>query len=152
MKTLLVEDSDRKADKITSFLRRYYPQAVVAVEKSYQSGLKRIEVERFAVILLDMTLPTFDATPTSRYGRPRPLGGYDILRKMHRQGVCTPVILVTQLEHFGAGQQQYTFDQITSLCLQEFPESFRGSVFFSQANNDWEHKLKLLIDATGVAA
>jgi CheY-like chemotaxis protein len=146
MKVLLIEDSARKEERLIRFFQRRYPQCLLKIGRSYQSGLRLIKAQSFDLILLDMTLPTYDATPSSRFGRPRPLGGYEIMRKMDREGIMSSVIVVTQLEHFGQGDQQYTFDQVKKMCLEDFPKTFCGAVFFGQSDSHWEGELMALIE------
>lgn len=152
MKIMLVEDTQLKAERISTFLAREYRNAEVILEKSYQAALTRLDREKVDLILLDMTIPTFDATARARYGRPRPLGGYEIMRKMNRRRIVADVIIVTQLEHFGDAEQQITFPQVKELCRKEFPSLFKGAVFFSQSDNSWETELKHLIVFDGESA
>src|SRR5688572_28098870 len=129
MEILVVEDDRLKGTTLLAFLKKHYPSVFPKIERSYQAGLNRIESERFDLILLDMTLPTFNATGSRRIGRPRPLGGYDILRKMRRNKISSKVILVSALADFGSGESKFTFEALAEKCEQEFPDIFAGAVF-----------------------
>jgi DNA-binding response OmpR family regulator len=85
MEILVIEDDKLKSDRLLAFLEHAYPQVIPKLERSYHNGLRRIELEKFDVVLLDMTLPTYNPSTSARIGRPRPLGGHDILRKMRRK-------------------------------------------------------------------
>ena len=85
MNIVLVEDDLQKAGEVIGMLRLAAPKAQIELCRSYQSGLRWIErANDIALVILDMSLPTFDPSPEIRPGRPRPLGGYDIMRKLRR--------------------------------------------------------------------
>ncbi|MBX3490325.1 hypothetical protein [Parvibaculum sp.] len=145
MKILVIEDDRVKSGRLRSFLKQIYPEIIPTIERSYQTGLARVETEPFDLVLLDMTLPTFNATPARRIGRPRPLGGYEILRKMRRKNIVSKVIVVSALGGFGTGDSSFTFEELAQKCEAEFPEIFVGAVFFSQTNSKWERQLHSLV-------
>ncbi|SAK92952.1 Response regulator receiver domain protein [Caballeronia catudaia] len=146
MLTYVIEDSPAKAAAILQFLAGHYPDASAELFASFQSGLKQVESSTPQLIILDMTLPTFDRVPNGREGRARPLGGYDLLRKLRRRSLNCKVIVVTQLETFGEGEDKITFAEITSICQREFPGLFVGSVYFDQGSVNWQEQLASLID------
>lgn len=145
MEILVIEDDRLKSDRLLGFLKAAYPKAIPKLEKSYHNGLYRIETEHFDVVLLDMTLPTYSSATATRLGRPRPLGGYDILRKMRRKKIVSKVIVVSALGGFGTGDTKFTFDELQTKCAEEFPDIFLGAVFFSQTSTKWERQLSALL-------
>jgi DNA-binding response OmpR family regulator len=132
MRIYLIEDDSQKADRISNFVAGLSPASEINLYGSYQSGLKAIERLRPDLIILDMNLPTFDNLGTRRVGRPRALGGYEIMRKMKRQRLVVPVLVITQLESFGDGIEQVSFKEIVERCGNEFSESFLGGVYYSR--------------------
>ena len=149
MLTYIVEDSPLKAELIQNFLRERFPELVVRVAASYQSGLKLVQSSPPKLVILDMTLPNFDRMPNSREGRLRPTGGYDMMRKIKLRKIDTRIIVVTQLESFGDGEDEVSFDEITARCRREFPETFVGSVYFDQREAAWQDSLEQLIENVG---
>jgi CheY-like chemotaxis protein len=141
MEILVIEDDKLKSDRLLGFLKKVYPDVIPKLERSYHNGLRRIEAESFDVILLDMTLPTYNASTSARIGRPRPLGGHDILRKMRRKTIRSKVIVVSALGGFGTGDAKFTFNELEEKCAEEFPDIFLGAVFFSQTSSKWERQL-----------
>ena len=76
MKIYIIEDNLVKVEKIKSFLNDEMPtSSKVSFYYSFNSGLKAIKEAPPDLILLDMTLPTFDRRPNVREGRSRPLEG-----------------------------------------------------------------------------
>jgi hypothetical protein len=88
-----------------------------------------------------MTIPTFDRGHNKREGRLRPLGGYDLMRKLKLRNTRTHVIVVTQIETFGEGEDEVSFSEISARCKREFPEMFLGSVYFRQGEVTWQNEL-----------
>lgn len=142
----VIEDSAIKASQILSFLSDHHKSFRVTVNGSFQSGLRAIEEACPDLIILDMTLPTFDRIPNAREGRFRPLGGYDLMRKMRLRGISTKVIVLTQLEAFGEGDEEIGFIEITERCHREFPGIFMGSIYFSQGSDEWQLNLNEIIN------
>jgi CheY-like chemotaxis protein len=139
---LIIEDDPQKAERIMSAVKHAAPDANIDVRRSYQSGLKSVEqMADISLVILDVSLPTFDPDLEARHGRPRPLGGYDIMRKMKRRRKSPAVVILTALENFGSSTQQYSFDQLSDKCKTEFPESFKGAIYYSQSRTAWRDKL-----------
>jgi DNA-binding NarL/FixJ family response regulator len=109
----VIEDDELKARRITNFLADKYPEKAVELYRSYNSGLRAIEQRAPELILLDMSLPTFDSIHGNREGRPRPYGGRDLMRKLKRKHISTKVIIVTGLEGFGEGDSRQTLPELT---------------------------------------
>ena len=124
MKIYIIEDNLVKVEKIKSFLNDEMPtSSKVSFYYSFNSGLKAIKEAPPDLILLDMTLPTFDRRPNVREGRSRPLGGYDIMRKMKLFNINSKVIVITQLESFGEGNEKVGFEELTDQCWEELEVS-----------------------------
>ncbi len=147
----VIEDNIVKARQVEAFLSsNFQGPPTVSLYMSFQSGLKAIELSPPELVILDMTLPTFDRKPNAREGRLRPLGGYDLMRKMKLKGLMSKVIVLTQLESFGEGDDVVGFEEITSKCDEEFPDFFLGSVYFDQGGQAWHQTLLTKIKQTKV--
>lgn len=106
----VVEDSDLKIQKIESFLLdNGFNKDQICIFRSYQSGIQAILNSPPELIILDMSIPTFDKSIDSREGRLRPLGGYDIMKKILFKKIETKVVVLTQLEFFGEGAEKNKF-------------------------------------------
>jgi CheY-like chemotaxis protein len=142
----IVEDNIFKATSISDFLNGEFGETFcTSVYGSFQSALRAVEVSVPDLIVLDMTLPTFDRKPNSREGRIRPIGGYDLMHKMKHRSLMAAVIVVTQLEQFGEGEEEVSFSEITTRCEREFPDIFLGSVYYDQGGLNWQGELASLV-------
>ncbi|TPI26812.1 response regulator [Mesorhizobium sp. B3-2-1] len=141
----LIEDDELKAARISSYLAERINGSSIERFRSYQSGLKAVESKLPDLIILDMTIPTFDPGPRRREGRPRSMGGRDLMRKMARKGRTCPVVIVTQFESFGEADESVSYDQLKAQCELEFPQLFRGMAHYHATSNAWEAELDHLI-------
>jgi len=142
----IVEDNTLKANSIFDFLNEAYGTFFhTCIFGSFQSALRAIEASVPDLIVLDMTLPTFDRKPNGREGRMRPIGGYDLMYKMRHRSVTSAVIVVTQLEQFGDGEEEVSFSEITMRCERDFPDLFLGSVYYDQGGQLWQNDLAALV-------
>jgi CheY-like chemotaxis protein len=147
MKIVLIEDDSQKAERITSVLEGAVSELEIQLFRSYQSGLKFLEqAAEVDLVVLDMSLPTFDPSPDARPGRPRPLGGYDLMRKLKRMGRSPAVVVLTALENFGSQQEQFTFEELRKKCAEEFPNNFLGAIYYSQSKTGWRDELMRVIE------
>jgi CheY-like chemotaxis protein len=90
MKLLIVEDDDNKQSQISSFLNSQYSDLTLEVARSLKSGLKQIRTFNPDLVLLDMTLPTYDVGPDEPGGSTHALGGREFLRELKRYRLNIP--------------------------------------------------------------
>ncbi|MDV4262643.1 response regulator [Acinetobacter seifertii] len=140
----IVEDSDLKVQKIESFLlTNNISSDQIMIFKSFQSGLKAILEYPPDLVILDMSIPTFDKNVDSREGRLRPLGGYDIMKKIAFKKIKTKVVILTQLEFFAEGIdiERISFDQLKKKCMESFPDIFLDCIYYSPSESSWYKSL-----------
>lgn len=145
MNALIIEDDELKTDRLKSFLATEEPNAAVEVARSYKSGLRALVAMKPSLVILDMTLPTFDIQPGTDGGRPLSLGGRELLRQMKRRSVASPTVVVTGFDTFGGGPDAVTLAQLDSNLRSEFPEFYLGCVYFNATTDDWRDELRVLI-------
>src|ERR1039457_1834582 len=146
MKVLIVEDDEFKQRRIAQVVREAYPDVELSLERSVNSGLSGIVERRPDIILLDMSLTTFDVGPSEPGGRPQNFGGLEILRHMDRLGVVIPVIVITQHERFARGSQEVHLSVVRGELQEQHEQVFRGLVYYNSARGGWEKDLRTLID------
>ncbi|MBY8825183.1 response regulator [Sphingomonas colocasiae] len=154
MSALIIEDDDFKVDRMTGFLQTEAPQLSVEIARSYKTGLRALVAKPRTLVLLDMTLPTFDVQRGSDGGRPLSLGGRELLRQMKRRGATWPVVVVTGFDTFGTGPSHLTLEQLDTELRREFDSFYLGSVYFSATSDTWRDQLRVLADGalTGPAS
>lgn len=145
MRILIAEDDSNKIKHIADLLREAEPSAQIVEKRSYQSSLKEALANRPDVIVLDMSMPNYDLSPSEPGGRFRHYAGRDILREIKRKGLEARVVVVTQYESFGEGKEMMTLDQLKSQLNAEFPGLYVGTVFYRPSETTWRDDLTSLI-------
>ena len=145
MKILVVEDDEAKRVQLGQFLRREFPDMDIHEERSLQSGLRYVRQNRLDLVLLDMTLPTYDAGPGESGGETHVFGGREFRRQLDRFDISVPVIVVTQFETFGQGTRTIELSKLDQALREEHGSQYRGSVYYHAAIHGWEEELKSLI-------
>lgn len=141
MKVLIIEDDYVKYVTVSKFVYGLFPDVLIKHAGSYNSGLRTAVSEFFDVILLDMTLPTFDVTNEDDGGRPFKYAGKEILRQLDRRGVESKVIIVTQFDTFGSGDDVISLDQLIYDIKNKFYKNYSSYVFYSALTDSWKEEL-----------
>ena len=146
MRLLLVEDDDYKIELIVTYLKSIFSKIYFTEAKSVKIAKKRIEEDTDTdIILLDMTLPTFNITYGSSGGRPQGFGGLEVLRYMEMIEDSRPVIIVTQFQSFDTEEGTKDISYLRDLLNEEGFENFYGIVQFSSSTESWKDSLKTML-------
>lgn len=146
MRLLLIEDDAFKAKRICKFLADRFSLHDVSVERSVSAGLSRIfSWPAPEVILLDMSLSTYDVGPRETGGRPQNFGGIAVLEHMSRRKFLAPVIVITQFDTFPKDNVEMSLDDIRVDLKKRFPDAFAGLVYYSSREAEWEGTLTGLL-------
>jgi DNA-binding NarL/FixJ family response regulator len=146
MKILIIEDSDYKTRGITGLLATMELNANIMVEKSFQSGMKKLMEEKPELVILDMALPTSDPMKGESESRNRPFGGEELIREIELENINTKVIVLTQFDQFPSITGSIDHNTIFKRMKLDFPCIFFGGVYYNVLNATWEKNLKILIN------
>ena len=140
MRVLLVEDIDDKANDILAFMEQEFPSFDVKRCKAYNSAQETIfeSEDEFDLILLDMSMSTYDLETDASGGLPEPQAGRDLLEGMFLREITTPVIVVTMYNVFGRKELSAFHKEL----LADFPQNYKDYVYYSAQRNDWKKELK----------
>lgn len=140
---LLIEDDAFKAKRISTFVSGRFEDAVVHVERSVSSGLSSIVASRPAILLLDMSLSTYDVGPREAGGRPQNFGGVTVLEHLVRRRISIPTIVITQFPGFKRDDgAEVSLDALRSELSSKFPHLFRTLLWYSSSDRKWEVELE----------
>lgn len=144
-KLLFIEDDSNKIERIMSFLKEHYSDTNIQVCRSYHSGVRAALSEDWDLLLLDISLPTFDVDNDHPTGyRTLHFGGRMILSELECEDHSIPTIIVTMFDQFEENGRIQSLPELNNE-LQKFP-SYIGTVFYSASESDWEVALKKLFD------
>ncbi len=141
---LIIEDNDSKLNRLCQFCEENLPDYSVEDKRSYNSALSEVvhNGKRYDLILLDVSMNTYDISPEESDGEQEPLAGSNILRFMKLRKIYVPVIVVTMYESFVDGIK---IDKLDEGFREKYPEFYKGFVYYSLRNEDWITHLKELI-------
>ena len=142
----IIEDDYNKSKQISKFVSECLPDAKIIQSRSYQSGMELIVKNAPDLIILDMSLPTYDSSPSEPGWTFRHYGGKNILRAIKRKKILADVIIVTMYERFGEGEDALSLEELKSQLEADYSDNYIGTVFYQPATLSWKDKLKELID------
>ncbi len=139
-RVLLVEDYEEKANNIIAFLEIEFPELEVERCTAYNSAQETIfeNPDKFDLILLDMSMSTYDLNTDASGGKPEPTAGRDLLEGMFLREITTPVIVVTMYNVFGRKELSAFHEEL----LESYPQNYKSYVFYSSQRSDWKNDLK----------
>lgn len=141
MNILIVEDEIPKLRHLKEFIEANFPNENLTISRSYNSALEIIEDDEFDVILLDMSIPTYDIDEEEPGGRPQGFGGVEILRFMSAEGIVAKVVVITGYDAFEKGDVSLGVDELRASIENEFPELFSKMIYFNTTYDDWKSEL-----------
>lgn len=145
---LLVEDESPKLAHIRKFMREGYSSVSVIEARSVTSALDAVDDHNFDLVLLDMSLPTFDVGQGENGGRPQGFGGIEILRHLEMAGSAIETLVITGYEAFPDEHGDIIdLETLRNRLIDEFPNTVRGVVHFNSALEDWKVEFRKGIDA-----
>lgn len=145
IRILLIEDDRKKSDDIVNYVNTNFPNSSIELKESYHSGLKSLIKESYDLLLLDMSMPTWDRSPVENGGDYEKFGGIKILKELSRKKRLLPTILITMFDNFGESDNSITLAQMDAVLKDDYNESYVGSVFYSSDISQWEADLNLLM-------
>ena len=149
MKVLIIEDDRIKGDRVRAqvqaILTEVGEECEIEQAASYNSGLRACIAQNPDLVILDMTMPTFDIKPTETGGKPRHFAGKDILWELARRGLFFPTVVVTGFDVIGEGNEQQNREELTGDLERNFPLNFLGTVFYTPSEVSWKSELARIV-------
>jgi CheY-like chemotaxis protein len=141
MAVLLVEDEGPKRENVKAVLERLGLLDQVVEAYSVGSAIKQLRSSKFDLVVLDMSLPTFDIVPGESGGRPQGFGGVEVLRYMDRFKADIPTIVVTAYPAFSQGDREIDLTSLSESLARDHPNTFRHLVFYNSMFSTWKEEL-----------
>lgn len=146
MNILIIEDDSHKLKQISEFISECSVDAVIRTARSYQSGLKAAFEHSFELILLDMSLPTFDVKSGEDGYKFIKRAGEDILVELKRKKNSAKVIIVTQFDSFGEGLDYIELKTLKEQLRDRFGLNYVGAVYYEASHLKWKTELRKMIE------
>lgn len=149
-KILVVEDNQYKLNQIKSALLTT-PEHTLSVESahSFTSAWKQIRSVKFDLIILDISIPTFDKSGTDSGGSFRTFGGKEIALKMKKRNLITNFIFITQYKNFSDKDNSYSLGELKKELISQFDHCL-GVILYKNESHGWKKELQELIVKAGI--
>ena len=136
---LIVEDDALKGCQIINYTKSINNNISITQKGALNSGLLELSRNEYDLIILDMSLPTFDNNESEHF---QPYGGLLFLDEVKRKKYSVPVVIVTQYASFGEGTGETTLEEIDLTCRSKY-KNFKEIIYYLDDN--WREKLKKYI-------
>lgn len=141
MKILLADDEVPKLENIAEVLSGAVPNAELSTARSVKSAIRLLRESKPDLLVLDMSLPTFDVAPGEPGGRGQGAGGVEVLRYMRFYKLVVPVIVVTQ---YSVVEERGVYESLSDMddrLRAEHGQTFHGIIHYGSAGSGWERLL-----------
>lgn len=149
MKVLIIEDDEYKAKQLESLLianNVVRDRSDLCLKRAFQSGMEEICLFAYDLILLDMSMPSYEDSHKRSSGRHRDFGGREILHEMKRKNIQIPTIVVTQFNIFGEGYEIMDEIQLDEILQRDYSDVYLGMVYYNTSRRNWMEKLLTIIN------
>jgi len=139
MKILLIEDMPRKAESIKEVLKDNFPDCEVEERSSYHSALEETSKhgDEYDLVLLDMSMNTYNVSVEENGGLPEPFAGIRILEGLFLRQIKTRVVVISMYRKI----EGKDFMKIGQELTDKYPNLYDGFILFSFNKKDWKKKL-----------
>ncbi len=140
-KVLFIEDNMIKAEAVLKLIHEEMPKVSVTTKDSFRSGLREIMSQEYDILLLDMSLPTWERDRVKKQEGFERFGGETIMREMKRKNIIVPTIVITMFNEFGIGKSFVNLIDLDLHLKSEFEDFYKGYVKYSSSEKKWEIEL-----------
>ncbi|KMK83032.1 response regulator [Pectobacterium brasiliense] len=138
---LVVEDNEFKRKRLVEVIQGEFEEIIVTECYSFTSAWKMIAQVSYDLILLDMSLPTFDKDSTNSGGDFRVFGGKELARKMSKRGKASKFIFITQYKSFSDNINSYSYESLKDELLSQYNNNCIGFILYSNTKSEWREEL-----------
>ncbi|MBN3786190.1 hypothetical protein [Burkholderia sp. Ac-20353] len=142
---MLVEDDEDKMKDLVAFIENEIPKVEISIARSHGSGLRKIifEADSTDLIILDMSMPSFDVSPLEPTGGvPENYAGEDLLAQMRLRMIEIPTIVVTMFDEFGEKPNKVPLNKLTERLRDNYSPPFCDLVYYSSRQEGWRVSLR----------
>lgn len=142
MRVLLVEDDEFKSADLSRMLDEILGDHEQYRAASVTSALKAVTEHSFDLVVLDMSLPTFDLSGPGGGGSPQGQGGVEVLRLSRRLKHTCPFIVVTQYPDIEINGTATPVARAGAILSERFSVNVLVCVSYEFDSNDWRDEFR----------
>ncbi len=137
MSILLVEDDDFKAADLKKVVHELLPDVKMSSAISVTSALKALSRETFNLVILDMSLPTFDLSGPGGGGSPQAQGGVEVLRLAKHLKRQASFIVVTQYPDIEIDGREIALESAAKTLSEKFSMPILKCILYEFDSDYW---------------
>lgn len=145
MNALIIDDSEDKVNALRGILADWNPAMAIHVARSFQGAISALLKFEYRIVLLDMTLPTYEHPDGRADGRQRLYGGRELLAEMEFENVATKVVICTQFDSFPGPNGAVSLGSLLGELLATYPKLLVGGVYYSHVDSCWRREIAALL-------
>lgn len=151
MKSLLiVEDDEYKATDLIKTVNVGIGVNDIQRAASVTSALRAINGSHFDLVILDMSLPTFDISGPGGGGSPQSQGGVEVLRLASRLDNRSPFVVITQYPDIEVDGHEVALGNAAQVLSQKFGVPVLGCLLYEFDDDAWREPLHTIMGAAGL--
>lgn len=142
MRILIIEDNLNKLKQIRNLLKKNWPDSEVDETYAFNNGMKKILEGDWDLVILDMSLPTYNITSTEGGGDKKPVAGKNIMKRMLNKKIFSPVIVITQFETFD--DDKISLESLNEEFKSSFSRIWKGTIYYG--DDEWKLNFETLLN------
>ena len=146
MRILIIEDNLNKLKQIRNLLEKKYPNCEIDETYAFNNGMKKILEDNWDLVILDMSLPTYNITSTEGGGDKKPVAGKNIMKRMLNKKIFSPVVGITQFETFD--DDKISLESLNMEFESSFSQIWKGTIYYG--DDEWASNFEMLLDTLGL--
>ena len=144
MKVLIIEDTESKMKVIEECVKGGDEEWEFTEAMSYSDGIQKIYAKCWDLILMDMSLPTYNISHTESGGTKKPVAGQELMARMLSRKIFIPVIIITQFDTFGDNQ---SLESLNKEFEEGYTRIWKGTISYDKPG--WQEPLLKLLEEIG---
>lgn len=143
---LIVEDDEHKIVDLKRELLDVRPDVIVRAERSVRAGVIAVTSQEFDLLILDLSLPTFDETARNSGGLGQPQGGLEVLRMLRMRDLRPPIIIVSQYYQVQFGSTYVATEKATSRIAADLNAHVVATILYKLQTDAWVDKFRKAVE------
>lgn len=141
-KILIIEDDEFKANNIRSFILSYYNSHTAEVVSSLVEAIDAIDRYIYALIIIDMSIPSHPL----KIGEGSPVslltGGIDVLLELNSLERQDPCVIITQYPDIEISGEFYSVIQAKDAIKNKLDCTVLSCIQYKEGDDEWKKYLK----------
>lgn len=142
VRILLVEDDDHKIADLEPIVSSVLPSAYLTIKRSVREGTVAVKGGHFDLVILDLSLPTFDQKAFASGGTAQPQGGFEVLRMLDHIDRRPEILIVSQYYQVEFDGSYVPLDQSVEIIASRFGAKIMGVSIYDMESDEWASKFR----------